>query len=245
MVRKAKSSGTVRVLDKHNDRSVSEDQRSSLDDPETSDPRNSQRTSEVTGSKEKSQKNFGQDEELDLGLDISSSITGVVLMTKTGNMVFMDHVALTSVKYKNIFDKADAVIDWIKSELPDVKIGRIFVEANAKGYSAGFSSADTLFTLAKMNALVSYLTHKWFGAPVIDVNVTSARSRIGYKNNKSVKKPVKEKVREFVLLNHPYLPFQTRTVTIGKNKGAIVPASGSEDEVDAWVICKGGQALNP
>jgi hypothetical protein len=119
------------------------------------------------------------------------------------------------------------------------------VEANAKGYSAGFSSADTLFTLAKMNALVSYLSHKWYGVPVIDINVTSARSRIGYKNSKSVKKPVKEKVRGFVLLNNPHLPFQTRTVTVGKNKGAVVPASGVEDEIDAWVICRGGQVLNP
>lgn len=166
-------------------------------------------------------------------------------MNKDGSLIFMGHVPLTSTKYKNIFDKADAVLAWIQTELPDVKVRRIFVEANAKGYAAGFSSADTLFTLAKMNALVSYLTHKWFKAPVIDVNVTSARSRIGYKNNKSVKKPVKEKVREFVLLNHPYLPFQTRTVTVGKKKGQVVPASGVEDEIDAWILCRGAQLMYP
>lgn len=241
MVRKAKSPGTVRVLDKHDDRSVSEDQRGSIDGSETSDPRNTQTEGQGSGSKEKTK----EDIEVDLGLDISSSITGVVLMDKGGSMVFMGHVPLTSTKYKNIFDKADAVLAWIQTELPDIKVRRIFVEANAKGYSAGFSSADTLFTLAKINALVSYLTHKWFKVPVIDVNVTSARSRIGYKNNKSVKKPVKEKVREFVLLNHPYLPFQTRTVMVGKKKGQLVPASGVEDEIDAWVICRGGQLLNP
>ena len=231
MVRKTKSSSSVRVLDKHDDRSVSEDQRSL-----------GIVSKEVSQEKEENNKV----QEVDLGLDISSSITGVVLMDKNGVMLFMGHVPLTSVKYKTIFDKADAVIDWIKDNVSDqFKVRRIFVEANAKGYSVGFSSADTLFTLAKMNALVSYLTHKWFGVPVIDVNVTSARSKIGYKNNKSVKKPVKEKVREFVLLNHPYLPFQTRTVTVGKNKGMVVPAAGVEDEIDAFIICKGGQLLNP
>jgi len=167
-------------------------------------------------------------------------------MDKKGRLVSMGHVTLTSSKYINLFQKADAVINWIKANLPRyVKVQRIFVEANAKGYSAGFSSADTLFTLAKMNALVSYLTHKWYGVPVIDVNVTSARSRIGYKNVKAVKKPVKEKVREFVLQTNPNLPFQTRTVTVGKNKGAIVPAAGVEDEIDAWVICRGGQLIHP
>lgn len=244
MVRKAKTKSGLRILDKHDDRSVSEDQRSSRDGTETSDPRNPQREGQSSGSEETKTKTQ-EGLEVDLGLDISSSITGVVLMDKGGSMVFMGHVPLTSTKYKNIFDKADAVLGWIQTELPDVKVRRIFVEANAKGYSAGFSSADTLFTLAKINALVSYLTHKWFKAPVIDVNVTSARSRIGYKNNKSVKKPVKEKVREFVLLNHPYLPFQTRTVMVGKNKGQVVPASGVEDEIDAWIVCRGGQLLNP
>lgn len=231
MVRKTKSSSSVRVLDKHDDRSVSEDQRSL-----------GIVSKEVSQEKEENNKV----QEVDLGLDISSSITGVVLMDKNGVMLFMGHVPLTSVKYKTIFDKADAVIDWIKDNVSDqFKVRRIFVEANAKGYSVGFSSADTLFTLAKMNALVSYLTHKWFGVPVIDVNVTSARSKIGYKNNKSVKKPVKEKVREFVLLNHPYLPFQTRTVTVGKNKGMVVPATGVEDEIDAFILCLGGQLMYP
>jgi hypothetical protein len=218
-------------LDKHDDRSISEDQRS---------------FGNVSKETNQKKEETNQIQEVDLGLDISSSITGIVLMDKDGTMLFMGHIPLTSVKDKNIFDKADAVIDWIKDNISDqFKIKRIFVEANAKGYSVGFSSADTLFTLAKMNALVSYLTHKWFGVPVIDVNVTSARSKIGYKNNKSVKKPVKEKVREFVLLNHPYLPFPTRTVTVGKKKGMVVPATGVEDEIDAWILCRGAQLMYP
>lgn len=242
MVRKTKSSNSLRVLDQHNDRSIQEDQRSVLDDSKASDPRSTQERGQGPSEETKTKQ---EEKPVDLGLDISSSITGVVLMDRDGNMLFMGHVPLTSTKYKNIFDKADAVIDWIRRKLPDFKVGRIFVEANAKGYSAGFSSADTLFTLAKMNALVSYLVHKQFGVPVIDVNVTSARSKIGYKNNKSVKKPVKEKVREFVLTTHPNLPFQTRVVTVGKKKGQVVPASGVEDEVDAFVIARGGQLLNP
>jgi len=186
-------------------------------------------------------------EEVDLGLDISTAVTGVVLLNRErGELKFMGHVRLTSVKLVNLFDKADAVIDWIKENLPrEVKVSRIFVEANAKGYSMGFSSADTLFTLAKMNALVSYLAHKWYKVPVLDINVTSARTKIGFRNNKSDKRQVKEKVREFVLMNNPHLPFKTRIVQVGKKKGAVVPAAGVEDEIDAFVICRGGQLLHP
>jgi hypothetical protein len=233
-----KAKHRVRILDKHDNHGSEE-----------VEPR--QRSAEVaeaaTTSNEKSVDQDAQEASeaiVDLGLDISTSITGVALLDTSGDMVFMGHVPLTSKRYTNLFEKADAALEWMKSNLPKgVKVRRIFVEANAKGFTAGFSSADTLFTLAKMNVLVSYLSHKHFGVPVYDVNVTSARSRIGYKDNRSVKRPVKEKVREFVLLCYPHLPFETREVKVGKNKGTRVPASGAADEIDAWVICRGGQLI--
>ena len=231
-----KAKHRVRVLDEHDHHGTEE-----------VEPR--QRSAEATETKEaaggeksvdKAQE--GQETIVDLGLDISTSITGVALLDTSGEMVFMGHVPLTSKKYTNLFQKADAVLEWMKETLPkNVKVRRIFVEANAKGFSAGFSSADTLFTLAKMNVLVSYLSHKHFAVPVHDVNVTSARSKIGYKDNRSVKRPVKEKVREFVLLCYPHLPFETREVKKGKKKGTRVPVAGAADEIDAWVICRGGQ----
>lgn len=259
MVRKAKPKGEVRVLDGPNHPGLHEDQRVP-GAPQASDSPSAEEAG--TSSDQKAKKGLDQEAiakalgskyhvpvsemVVDIGLDISTAFTGVVLMDDTGEMIFMSHVDLTSPELKTLFDKADATIEWMKSSLPKtVRIRRIFVEENAKGYSAGFSSADTLFTLAKINALVSYLSHKWLGVEVINVNVTSARSRIGFKNNKAVKKSVKEKVRDFVLTTNPQLPFQTRTVTKGKDKGKLVPADGVADEIDAWVIVRGGQLIHP
>jgi hypothetical protein len=181
-----------------------------------------------------------------MGLDISTAFTGVTLLDAEGRLVFMRHVDLTSPYLDTLFEKADVTIAWLRHQLPlNIKIRRIFVEEHAKGYTGGFSSADTLFTLAKINVLVSYLCHKCFKVDIINVNPTTARSKIGYKNNKSVKKPVKEKVRDFVLTTNPNLPFQTRQVTKGKDKGKLVPAPGCADEIDAWVICRGGQLKYP
>lgn len=232
-----KAKHRVRVLDEHDHHGTEE-----VEPRER--PTEATETSEASGREKSVDKGSQEGKEtiVDLGLDISTSITGVALLDSSGAMVFMGHVPLTSKKFTNLFEKADAVLEWMKETLPkNIKVRRIFVEANAKGFSAGFSSADTLFTLAKMNVLVSYLSHKHFGVKVHDVNVTSARSKIGYKDNRSLKRPVKEKVREFVLLCYPHLPFETREVKVGKNKGAIVPAQGAADEIDAWVICKGGQ----
>lgn len=227
----------VRVLDKH-DHHGSE---------EVEQPRTATKTTEATSEKSvDSPSQEGEETIVDLGLDISTSVTGVTLLEPSGELCFMGHVPLTSNKYTNLFQKADAVLEWMKQNLPKgIKVRRIFVEANAKGFSVGFSSADTLFTLAKINVLVSYLSHKHFQAPVHDVNVTSARSKIGYKDNRSVKRPVKEKVREFVLTCYPHLPFETREVKVGKNKGSLVPAQGVADEIDSWVVCRGGQLIVP
>lgn len=185
-------------------------------------------------------------QEVDLGLDISTAVTGVVLLDHlTGDLVKMDHIKLNIAKLTNLFEKADYAADWLNQNVNSYFVKRIFVEANAKGFSVGFSSADTLFTLAKMNALISYLAHKQFGVEVFNVNVTSARSKIGYKDNRKIKKPVKEKVREFVLAANPALPVKTHIAKTGKSKGLSVMDAECADEVDAWVICRGGQLLNP
>lgn len=195
--------------------------------------------------------------DVDIGLDISTSIVGVCFLDhQTGKKITLFHIDLTSKKFENMWQKVDHVMEvlvdkvrWYKSSSnagpPPCFFKRVFVEANAKGYKTGFSSADTLFTLAKMNGIISYECYKQLKLPVIDVNVTSARSRIGYKDKKAIKRPVKEKVREFVLQVYPEIAIETRIVERGKHKGERVPVEGAADEIDAFVICRGGQLLNP
>lgn len=183
--------------------------------------------------------------EYDLGLDISTSVVGFVLLEPNGTMVKMDHVKLNTVQFPNLFVKVDWTIERLITGCDGYKIRKIFVEANAKMFTPGFSSADTILTLAKMNALVSYLSHKFFNVPVIDVNVTSARSKIGYKNNRLDKRTVKEKVREFVINLHPEFPIKKHIAKTGKSKGLSVMNAEVADEIDAYVIARGGQVINP
>lgn len=119
----------------------------------------------------------------------------------------------------------------------------MFVEANAKVFSGGGSSADTILTLAKMNGLVSYLSFKKFGCTVHDVNVASARKAIGFVNSKSVPGKVKDKVFDFVVDKHPEFPWRTHVAKTGKHKGAEVYDADMKDACDAWVVCKGGMKL--
>ena len=114
----------------------------------------------------------------DLGLDISTSVVGVCLLDASGDLVFLDCIKLTSIKFETIWDKADEVNAVLSVMMFNKNVRRIFVEENAKRFAVGYSSADTILTLAKFNGIVSYLAQKAFSAPVIDINVNSARSKL-------------------------------------------------------------------
>ena len=178
-----------------------------------------------------------------LGLDISTSVIGVCLIDENEQAIVFDAVKLTSTTLSSMWDKADRGIEEIKKLVGDKKVEHIYVEANAKMFSTGFSSADTLFTLAKFNGLISYLSHKAFKAEVVDVNVTSARKAVGFKNAKVDKRPVKEKVFDYVQALHPELPWKRHVAKTGKNQGQEIYNTEMKDACDAWVICVGGSRL--
>lgn len=179
-----------------------------------------------------------------LGLDISTSVVGVCLLdASTGVLVDLQPIKLTSSKLLTMWDKADAAIAGIKSIVGQHTVMKVYVEANAKMFSVGFSSADTLMTLAKFNGIVSYLSHKAFAAPIVDVNVSSARKAVGFKNTKTDKRPVKDKVFEFVTTLHPEFPWKKHVAKTGKSQGQEVFDAEMKDCSDAWVIAAGGKNL--
>jgi hypothetical protein len=179
-----------------------------------------------------------------LGLDISTSVVGICLIDEKEQVVVLDGIKLTSTTLSSMWDKADRGISEIEKLVGDRKVERIYVEANAKMFSTGFSSADTLLTLAKFNGLISYLSHKAFKAEVVDVNVTSARKAVGFKNAKVDKRPVKEKVFDFITALHPELPWKKHIAKTGKSVGQEVYNAEMKDAADAFVIVVGGHRLH-
>lgn len=187
--------------------------------------------------------------EVDLGLDISTSIIGVcVLNHDTGELLSLSNIKLNTTKFKTLWEKADAAkarLSELKKDNPSWVYRRIFVEANAKRFSPGFSSADTILTLAKMNGIVSYLARNALSAEPVDINVVSARARLGIKIDRNDRTlTTKEKCRIEVLKLYPDLPLKKHIAKIGKSKGQEVVNKECEDEIDAFVIVKGGQVIH-
>lgn len=181
-------------------------------------------------------------EVVELGLDISTAVLGIAVVSLDGSCKLLDHVKFSS-KSLTLWDKADEAAIYFERLKQTYFVRRIFVEENAMSFTPGFSSAQTLFTLAKFNGIVSYIAKKTFGqAQLHDINVNTARKALSIKiDRKDKSRTTKDKVFDAVRKNYPNLQWLTHVAKTGKSKGAVVFDKENYDRCDAWVICKGGQ----
>jgi hypothetical protein len=187
---------------------------------------------------------------VDVGLDISTSVVGVCVVDHyTNELVMLDAIKLNKTGCDSLWEKADCyrkqLLSYKAEQLKGMKINKVFVEANAKMFAQGRTSANTILTLAKFNGICSYIIRDLYGVDVVDVNVVSARSKLGLKIDRTDKtKSTKQKVREQVLLKFPTLPLNTHIAKTGKNKGEEVLDKDMEDRIDAFVIVLGGKIID-
>ena len=163
-----------------------------------------------------------------LGLDISTSITGITLLDDNGEVKVMN--AIDTRKYKNFFQKAEAVKKVLTDLSNSYKVEEIFIEQSLQSFRSGFSSAQTLSTLSRFNGIVSWMCYSLWSLEPQYLAATSARKLCGIKIPKGEKaKPV---VLQYVLDNEP-----TFMVEYTKHGN---PKPDSFDRADSWVIAKAG-----
>ena len=164
-----------------------------------------------------------------LGLDISTSITGITLLDRDGKIVY--NLAVDTRKYKDFFEKAEVVEIAIKDL--GIKPEQIFIEQSLQTFRSGFSSAKTLSTLSRFNGVVSWLCYKIFAIKPQYIAATSARKQAGIKVPKGVKG--KQAVMKHVIDNVP-------EVTIEYTRAGN-PKPECFDKADSWVIARAGWLL--
>ena len=114
-----------------------------------------------------------------LGLDISTSITGITVLDKEGEIVYND--ALDTRKYKSMFVKARTLQEKLKEIKKEYKIKSIYIEKSLQSFRSGFSSAKTLSTLSAFNGIVSWMCYDIFKLTPEYLAATSARKLCGIK----------------------------------------------------------------
>jgi len=174
-----------------------------------------------------------------LGLDVSTSVTGVCVVdpelepVNGANIAYLDRIEFK--KCVTLWDKADRIkteLLLLKARFPSVTI--FALEEPLLGFSKGMSSAATITTLMRFNGIVSYIGREVFGLEPTYIPAASARKLCGVKLQKTsvAGMPHKEQVFKHMCANdlsHVQWPLTPKS-------GAIV--GWSRDATDAYVIAR-------
>lgn len=114
-----------------------------------------------------------------LGLDLSTTTIGYcVTESDDRSIVELGHISLKNVE--GLFNKVDFVVPKIAALMVGLCVSKAYVEEAVMMFSAGMSSAQTILTLAKFNALVSYHVRNQLGdANIAWVKPNEARKTCG------------------------------------------------------------------
>ena len=166
-----------------------------------------------------------------VGLDISTSITGVTVLSDAGEVVLCEAWDLRNKKhFPTLFDKGKHLKSKIW-ELDDrFNIKKVYIEQSLQSFRSGFSSAKTLSTLSRFNGIVSWLCYSVFELEPEYIAATSARKKCGITIPKGSK--AKQMVIQYVVDNVPDVPIE---YTKHGN-----PKPQCFDMADSWVIAKAG-----
>jgi len=175
-----------------------------------------------------------------LGLDISTSCTGVCLLDEKGTIV-----SLTHIKYPpkmNLWEKADFTFSFFENlaETVCLEVTDFFVEESLQKFRPGLSSAKTLTTLSKFNGIVCYLGRKIFDLDPVPINVNTARKTVGLKIPRGSNS--KQIVHEWVSSETSF-DWPTKILRGGPRKGQEVLIDACYDMADAYLIARAGQNL--
>ena len=165
-----------------------------------------------------------------LGLDISTSCTGICILDQNKELILLDNIRLD--KCTDFFQKCTEVKNYLDNLKKDHLVQYIFIEQDLQAFRPGLSSAATINTLARFNGAVTFMAYQTFNIRPDLINVTKARSAVGLKiNHKDKSKTTKEKIFDWV----------SGEITFDwpkKKTGAV--KTSSYDMSDAYVICRAG-----
>ena len=167
-----------------------------------------------------------------LGLDISTSCTGICILSCKGDVLAITSVDLS--KEKTFIDKCNLMSLRLNDLSKTYSVSSIFIEQNMSAFRPGMSSAHTINALARFNGAVNLIAYQVFGVVPTLLNVINARNHVGLKiNHKDKTSSTKEKIYAWV----------SQLISVEwplKKSGA--PRPECFDMADAYVVARAGWA---
>jgi len=169
-----------------------------------------------------------------LGLDISTSITGVTVLDDEGSVQFNEAWDTRNKNhFPNLFRKAEYINLRLLNLQENFSIDSVYIEQSLQSFRSGFSSAQTLSILSRFNGIVSWLCYDIFGQIPEMIPASTARKMCGIKIKRG--ENTKAKVLQFIVDTEP--SFGVLYTKHGN------PKPGCFDRADSLVIARAGYEL--
>jgi hypothetical protein len=184
-----------------------------------------------------------------MGLDISTSCTGLTLLKHTKDFDPKQHI----IHQEAIVFKTKDMTFWNKVDQFQKQIQAIYdkfgqietfgVESPLKRFASGASSASTVCLLQRFNGIVSYITRELYKVDPIYIGVTDARKSCGIKTQQTKKAGMNAKMQtarwmmehDLQHINYPLKRGCEEDIvrTIYNVKSFVF------DEIDSYVVARG------
>ncbi|NBP00705.1 MAG: hypothetical protein EBU90_11355 [Proteobacteria bacterium] len=181
---------------------------------------------------------------LNLGLDVSTTITGICILDpkiipddRGSHILYLDRVEFK--KCKTLWEKAD-LIAFEMHELLRKFPGEytVALEEPLMGFRTGMSSAATITTLMRFNGIVSYISREIFKVDPQYIASSSARKLCGIKMQKTSIAGMSGKEQVFKYMSENDL----KHIDWPKKKNGEA-VDWSRDATDAYVIARAATLL--
>lgn len=179
-----------------------------------------------------------------LGLDVSTSVTGVCVIdpgmpldNQGSHILYLDRIDFK--KCKTLWEKADLVVselDLLSKKLQGNYC--VALEEPLMGFRTGMSSAATITTLMRFNGIVSYISREIFKVDPNYIASSSARKLCGIKMQKTSIAGMSGKEQVFKYMSENDLK---HVKWPAKKNGESV--DWSRDATDAYVVARGYSLL--
>ncbi len=170
-----------------------------------------------------------------LALDVSTSVIGICLFNKDGDLMSMDYVKFGSNKEQDLFEKADlfekkvAYMKNLGSDEEPVTIQYVAIEEPLLRVQGKHSSAATIGLLNFFNGMISDRCYKLFGIKPVHYNVNHARGSVFPGMPKSSEVSTKQEVWKRVSRMEPQINWY-----YGPKSRKLIDEN--YDMVDAYVV---------
>lgn len=169
-----------------------------------------------------------------VGIDISSTVAGVSVMTQEGELLFWKYYNFKkNDDLDNVIDIAFFFENVILEEIKDYNPYYFSLEDRLKSFAGGRTSNQTIMILAKVNGLVEYIISKHYGKDRIQKHhPMTARKNSFLKKGRSPKGiDVKRWVIENTMKEYSELEFPVKTRSRKDPKPFIDEASDVCDSI--------------